>query len=230
MKMRRAVSAISALLLLFTLALEAQNGISKTTHQLHAIRTQDKITIDGSLEDAVWAKAPIEWDFIQRDPIQGADPTERTEMRIAYDDTAIYFAVRLFDKEPRKIVRQLSRRDTYSDADYFTLQLSPNHDRLTGALFEVSAAGVQRDAIISNDVFTDYSWDGVWESAVRVDDEGWSIEMRIPFSQLRFPPNPHQIWGINAARFIHRKNESLWLHMVPKTESGIASRMDDLEG
>ncbi len=130
----------------------------------------------------------------------------------------------------KKIVRQLSRRDNYADADRFTLQLSPNHDRLTGAEFEVSAAGVQRDAIISNDVFTDNSWDGVWESAVRIDDEGWSIEMRIPFSQLRFPGGSHQIWGVNAARFIHRKNETDWLQMVPKKESGTASRMDDLDG
>ena len=74
-------------------------------------------------------------------------------------------------------MRRLSRRDDYADADRLTLQLSPNHDRLTGAQFEISAAGVQRDAIISNDVFTDFSWDGVWESAVRIGDDGWSLEM-----------------------------------------------------
>src|SRR5262249_53963198 len=157
-------------------------------------------------------------------------PSERTELRAVYDDVSIYIGVRLFDREPGKIVRQLSRRDDYADADRFTLQLSPNHDRLTGAQFELSAGGVQRDAIISNDVFMDCSWDGVWESAVRVHDEGWTLEMRIPFSQLRFPPGSHQVWGINAARFIHRKNETVWLQMVPKKESGTASRMDELEG
>ena len=172
----------------------------------------------------------MEFEFTQRDPIEGVDPSERTQIQVAYDDTSVYFAVRLFDKEPQKIVRQLSRRDDNPDADYFILQLSPNHDRLTGALFQVSAAGVQRDAIISNDTFQDQSWDGVWESAVRIDDEGWSLEMRIPFSQLRFPPGERQVWGINAARYIHRKNETVWLQMVGKKESGTASRMDDLEG
>src|SRR5438552_17521808 len=104
--------------------------------------------------------------------MEGQNPSERTEVRILSDDSSIYFGVRLFDAEPQKIVRQLSRRDDYADADRLTIQLSPNHDRLTGVQFEVSAAGVQRDAIISNDVFTDNSWDAVWESAVRVDDEG----------------------------------------------------------
>jgi hypothetical protein len=229
MPLRRVVIGTTALLL-FALTIQAQNGNSKSAHTLHAIRAPEKIIIDGTLNDSAWMNAHAEWDFIDRDPIEGGDPSERTEIRVVYDDTALYLGARLFDKEPQKIVRQLSRRDTYPDADYFILQLSPNHDGLTGALFQVSAAGVQRDAIISNDVFTDYSWDGVWESAVRIDDEGWSLEMRIPFSQLRFPRNAHQVWGINASRFIHRKNESAWLHMVPKKESGIASRMDDLEG
>jgi len=218
------------LLFLSVSGLAAQSGNGKPLHTLHAIRTTEKVVVDGTLNDAAWAKAPVEWDFTQRDPIEGKEPSEKTEIRIVYDDTAIYFGVRLFDHEPQKIVRQFSRRDDFADADRFTLQLSPNRDRLTGAIFEVSAAGVQRDAIISNDVFTDYSWDGVWESAVRINDEGWSLEMRVPFSQLRFPPGGRQVWGINAARYIHRKNETVWLQMVPKKESGTASRMDDLEG
>jgi len=112
----------------------------------------------------------------------------------------------------------------------FTIQLSPYHDGLTGALFQISAAGVQRDAVISNDVYTDYSWEGVWESAVWMDGQGWSAEIRIPFSQLRFPASENHLWGINASRFIHRKNESVWLHPVKKTDSGTASRMDNLDG
>jgi hypothetical protein len=229
MRMRRPVATAALLVVLFALATLAQ-GPKKSAHRLHAYRTSEKITIDGVLNDPAWMKAPLEFDFTQRDPIEGVNPSERTEIQVAYDETSIYFGVRLYDKEPQRIVRQLSRRDDNPDADYFILQLSPNHDRLTGALFQVSAAGVQRDAIISNDTFQDQSWDGVWESAVRIDDEGWSLEMRIPFSQLRFPPGEHQVWGINAARYIHRKNETVWLQMVPKNESGTASRMDDLEG
>jgi hypothetical protein len=230
MLMPKGIRAALAILFLSVLGLRVPTASAKPVHLLRAARVNERIVIDGRLEDAAWVNAPMEWDFTQRDPDEGKEPTERTELRILYDSTSIYFGVRLYDREPQKIVRQLSRRDNYADADRFTIQLSPNHDRLTGAEFEVSAGGVQRDAIISNDTFTDNSWDGVWESAVRIDDEGWTLEVRIPFSQLRFPPGDHQIWGINAARYIHRKNETVWLQLVPKKESGIASRMDDLEG
>ena len=94
----------------------------------------------------------------------------------------------------------------------------------------MSAAGVQRDAAIYDDNFEDDTWDAVWESAVTVDGEGWSVEMRIPFSQLRFPTTPGHAWGVNARRVVHRKNESSWLVLVPKNESGLASRMTGLVG
>src|SRR2546426_763345 len=98
----------------------AQNGSLKPVHTLHAIRAPERITVDGILNDSVWTKAPVERGFIQRDPIEGQEPSERTEIRIVYDDVSIYFGVRLLDREPEKIVRQLSRRDNYSDADCFT--------------------------------------------------------------------------------------------------------------
>ena len=94
----------------------------------------------------------------------------------------------------------------------------------------MSAAGVQRDAAIYDDNFEDDTWDAVWESAVSVDGGGWSVEMRVPFSQLRFPTTPGHAWGVNARRVVHRKNESSWLELVPKNESGLASRMAGLEG
>src|SRR5439155_4819925 len=92
----------------------------------------------------------------------------------------------------------------------------------------VSAAGSQRDSIISNDTNTDSSWDGVWEAAVSIDDEGWSAELRIPLSQLRFLKSDHQTWGFNVERFIYRKNEKDWFELVPKKENGLASRMANL--
>src|SRR6266850_5979232 len=195
-----------------------------------AARASERIVVDGVLEDAVWAVAPAETEFTQRDPDEGKPATERTDLRIAYDEANIYFGVRLLDREPSRIVQRLSRRDDESNADSLTIQLSPFHDGLTGAVFEVSAAGVQRDAIVSNDTNMDYSWDGVWESAVRITVEGWIAEIRIPLSQLRFPASGPQVWGINASRYVQRKNETVWLRLVPKNESGLASRMDDLEG
>jgi hypothetical protein len=227
--MRTSCLALTAALLLFALTARAQ-AVRKPAHVLHAVRTEEKIAIDGVLNDDAWKQVPIELDFTQRDPIEGVAPSERTEIQVAYDDSSLYVGVRMHDNEPKRIVRQLSRRDDNPDADYFLLELSPNHDGLTGVLFQVSAAGAQRDAIISNDNFQDQSWDGVWESAVHIGDDGWSLEMRIPLSQLRYPLGYRQVWGINAARYIHRKNETVWLQMVPKNDTGVASRMDDLDG
>src|SRR3989449_1515942 len=231
MPMGRCTAGIAVFALLISpVSLPAQNGAAKSARTITAVRASEKVILDGVLNDRVWEAALPATEFTQRDPDEGKPATERTELRVAYDDFNIYFGVRLFDTEPQKIVRQLSRRDNYADADTFTIQISPYHDRLTGAVFEVSAAGVQRDAIVSNDVFTDYSWEGVWESSVQVDELGWSLEIRVPFSQLRFPRAERQVWGINAARFIHRKNEPVWLQLVPKTENGLASRRDDLAG
>jgi hypothetical protein len=222
MRVSKRLAAAIFLLLASGSILRAQSSRTPI-HVLHAVRIPGKIIVDGSLDDQSWMNARAEWGFTQRDPTEGVEPSQRTEVLIGYDDVSIYVGVRLFDTEPQKIVQQLSRRDDYADADRFTLQLSPNRDRLTGVQFEVSAAGVQRDAIISNDAFMDYSWDGVWQSAVRIDDEGWSLEMRIPFSQLRFPRGRRQIWGVNAARYIQRNNETDWMIWKGLTASTIAA-------
>jgi hypothetical protein len=195
-----------------------------------AVRAAAPPDIDGRLADAVWSAAPPASGFLQRDPAEGQPATDDTEIRVAYDDHAIYIAARLFDREPRAIVRQLSRRDASVDADALIVYFDPHHDHLTGAQFAVSAAGVQRDALIYNDSFLDSTWDGVWGSAVAIDDDGWTVEMQIPLSQLRFPRAAQYTWGINVQRITQRRNEADWLQLVRKTESGLASRMAHLEG
>jgi hypothetical protein len=197
---------------------------------VEATRAPLPVQVDGRLDDEAWRGVEPFTAFTQRDPDEGAPATERTELRLLYDDDALYVGVRLHDAEPGKIVRRLSRRDENAEADRFSIYLDPRRDRLTGVRFEVSAAGVQNDEIIFNDSWMDDSWDAVWTSAVHHDDQGWSLEMRIPFSELRFLPGDRQTWGVNASRYIQRKNESDWLALVPKTESGLASRMAELTG
>lgn len=195
-----------------------------------ASRATGPIAVDGRLIEEAWSRADVADHFTQRDPAEGQPATERTEIRVLYDDEAIYIAARLFDGHPERIVRRLSNRDDPADADAVSIYLDPRHDRLTGAMFRVSAAGVQADNVISNDTNEDGSWDAVWTSAVTVDAQGWCAELRIPFSQLRFNAAPQQTWGINVERYIHRKNEWVWLELVLKNENGLASRMVPLTG
>jgi hypothetical protein len=225
-------------LLAFAAGMEAGQATGKQdsaarhgdVHLIQAVRSGEPIRVDGHLDDAAWQRAEAASAFRQVDPKEGEPATERTEMRVAFDDEALYVGFRLFDGEPKRIVRRLSRRDDDSDADYVKLYLDPRLDHQTGAIFLVTAAGVQADAVLFNDSWDDSSWDAVWESAVSIDEQGWSAELRIPFSQLRFSSGNAQTWGINAARFIQRKNETDWLELVPKKESGIASRMAHVAG
>ena len=198
--------------------------------EVTATRTSEPPVIDGLLNDECWSLAEPASDFTQRDPDEGMPPTERTEIRILYDDDALYVAARLFDSQPTMVGRRLSNRDADADADRVTIYLDSMHDRLTGAAFGVSASNVQKDTILFNDTFQESSWDAVWHSEVTIDEAGWSAEIRIPLSQLRFPPADRHTWGINVERFIQRKNETVWLEMVPKDAAGLVSRMIDLIG
>jgi hypothetical protein len=229
--MLRRVFVCSAMALMASPAAAGQSAASHgAVPVVQAIRAVTPIVIDGGLDDEVWLKAPPATEFIQRDPDEGKPATERTELRVAYDDDALFVGVRLHDREPARIARQLARRDTEAEADGFWLFLDPHHDHLTGAAFSVSAAGVQGDSTVHNDSWQDNSWDAVWESAVKMDERGWTVEMRLPYSQLRFPAADRHTFGINAMRYIQRRNERAWLVHVPKTESGLASRFGHLEG
>jgi hypothetical protein len=197
---------------------------------VRAARAAGEIRIDGRLDEADWLAAPAVSAFLQRDPEQGEPASEATELRLLYDDHALYAGVRLSESEPGRIARQLSRRDVLPEADSFALLLDPQHDQRTGVLLEVSAAGVQRDAALYDDNFEDVTWDAVWESAVARDESGWWLEIRVPLSQLRFPSLAGHVWGVNARRVVHRKNETAWLALVPKNEGGLVSRMAHLVG
>jgi hypothetical protein len=232
--MRRSVlpthlALAGALLMVHSWPAAAQQA-SSSTAIVTAARTAHPPIIDGHLNEETWSVATPISGFSQRDPDEGKPATEDTEVRILYDDVALYVGARLFDDDPTHLARRLSARDNGFDADWVGIYLDPLHDRLTGAMFRVSAANAQQDMILYNDSWTDSSWDAVWQSEVSVDERGWTAEIRIPLSQLRFTGADQQTWGINVERYVRRKNESSFLRMVPKNESGIASRMVDLAG
>jgi hypothetical protein len=194
------------------------------------MRVSYPILIDGLLSEPVWQNGEGVSDFRQLDPQEGAAPSMRTEVRVAFDDDALYIAALMHDPSPDSILARLSRRDVEVPSDRFTLYLDPYHDRRTGFFFTVNAAGTLSDGTLSNDGWYDYSWDGVWHGHARVDSAGWTAEMRIPYSQLRFERSSQPVWGVNFYRGCPRRNEHVYVAYQPKKESGFVSRFPDLVG
>ena len=195
-----------------------------------AVRTTGHITIDGILDEPVWQGTPSVDQFIQRDPVEGVEPSQKTAVYIAYDDDALYVAARMYDTHPDSIIARLTRRDNYIASDYFIFGLDPYHDKRSGLFFQINAAGTLSDGVLYNDDWSDNSWDAVWEGKARIDDKGWTVEIRIPFSQIGFKNDDHQVWGINIKRFIARNNEEDYIVKIPKNEGAGVSRFIDLVG
>jgi hypothetical protein len=223
-------SCLLGLILVAGPAFASQDAPHGDVPVLRAVRTLHPVNVDGRLTEEAWTRAPVATWLRQRDPQEGAPESERTEVRVLYDGEAVYIGVRLHDREASKIVRRLSRRDESADADRVVVYLDPRHDHLTGVSFELSAAGALSDDALYDDTRSDGTWDAVWAGRVSVDGEGWSAEMRIPFSQLRFAAADSHTWGVNVQRVIRRKNESAWLSLTPKKERGVVSRMAHLTG
>lgn len=191
--------------------------------------------IDGKLDDEVWQKHDWEDGFIQSDPYEGRDPSEKTSFKVLYDDKALYVAIRAFDSQPGTIERRMSRRDQ-SDGDTVTVGIDSMYDHLTAYVFTVNAAGVKSDQILVNDGVTngggdpDMSWDPIWSAATAKDAEGWTAEMRIPFSQLRFGNKTDQVWGFDVKRVLFRKNETSFWQLIPRNASGVVHMFGEMRG
>ena len=204
---------------------------SRAVPTVSATRVDRSPVVDGRLDDPAWQSAVLVSGLVQSDPDEGRAVSESTVVRVVYDGTALYIGARMLDRQPDAIVRLLGRRDVATPSDEFRLMLDTYHDRRTSFLFAVSSSGVQRDAVAGDDGDDfDESWDAVWQSAVTIDSLGWTVEMRIPFSQLRFSKAASQVWGVRFVRWIQRKNELALYPFVAKTESGVASRFAQLVG
>jgi hypothetical protein len=197
---------------------------------VRAVRTTGTISLDGTLSETAWTTAQPVTDFTQREPVEGASATERTEVRILYDDDALYVGARMFDRRPDSVRAQLARRDRIASSDRFVIFLDCYHDRRTGFFFGINAAGTLYDGTLYNDDWDSDTWDGVWEGKTSRDSLGWSAELRIPYSQLRFQRQKTHRWGINFKREIARRNESDYLVRTPSNGSGFVSRFVDLIG
>lgn len=203
--------------------------LKPTAPVLGAVRTEHAPSIDGKLDDEAWQKAPPQTAFTQNFPDEGQPPTERTEMRVLYDDAAVYIAVRCFDAQPDKIVARLTRRDRDIEADKVTVDISSKNDFRTAYHFEVNAAGRQLDGTRSNDTTFSTDWDGIWFSGVTRDAEGWTAEFEIPLIALRYSGETTS-FGFQVRRYLPRRQEVDEWSYVPRSSQGEVSYYGKLEG
>jgi hypothetical protein len=218
--------------LLFFISALIPNVLGKSkgsSKSVQAIKLNSSINFDGILEEAIWNNPPSN-SFTQRDPNEGEPATEQTNVWVAYDDSYIYVAAKLYDSKPDEIDVSLARRDSWHTSDWFTFYVDPYLDRKTGYYFAVNAGGSVRDGIFYNDSWNTDSWDGIWEAKTNIEEDGWTLEMKIPFSQLRFKEGDEMTWGINFRREVKRTKENSYFVMVPKQESGFVSHFASLEG
>ena len=194
----------------------------------HAARVTKPPAIDGDLSDEAWKNAEEITSFTQHDPDDGKPATQKTVVKVVYDNDAIYVGAMMYDTKP--VTTLLGRRDNSLESDWFKIYIDSQHDRLSGAEFWVNPSNVQIDGILYNDIYDDWSWDAVWLSSTKIVPGGWVAEVRIPYSQLRFSDQPAQTWGINFIRSINKNGESDRLVNTPKNENGMVSRFADLVG
>ncbi len=216
-----------------------------------AVRVVKGPVIDGRLDDSVWLAARPIGGFVQHEPFDGREATEQTEVRILFDRGALYIGARLFDRDPGGIIRGETRRDlALKEQDTFMILLDTFRDRQNGFLFATTPAGVEHDGQINKEgeggfggpvgnaptvtgANENVNWDGTWEVRTTIDGQGWSAEFRIPFETLRYGSGKPQVWGLNLARFIRRKNEEDFWSPVPRQHTlfrvSMAGTLEGLE-
>ena len=182
-----------------------------------AVEVNKGPVIDGDvLSDPVWKEAPLVSDFQQTRPDEGEAASERTEVRIVYDQDTLYFGVVCYVTDPRTVIVSDSRRDTsLTDTDSFRIIFDTYRDQQNGFVFGTNPAGLEYDGQVTGGGFN-LNWDGVWQVRARVSEIGWTAEFAIPFRTLRYPSDQTQIFGINFQRNIRSNNEQAFWAPLPR--------------
>jgi len=203
-----------------------------TKKQNSAVRITVAPQIDGKLDDEAWKNVVPAADFVQLRPYNGKEATQKSVVKFIYDDVALYIGAMLYDTAPDSILTYLSRRDEIGASDYFGVYLDPFNDGQTAYGFFVNAAGVQTDmrASDNSDMGEDSNWDAVWHSEVRVNDKGWAVEIKIPYSALRFPKQAVQTWGLNMFRNIQRMRQNTSWNLINLEIMGFVKQQGEMTG
>jgi hypothetical protein len=206
------------------------HGSAVVRPRAEAAQLVGEISMDGRLAEEAWARAPVATGFTQGTPVEGIPAEEETEIRVLIGEDAIYVGARMFESDPSDIVGRLVRRDQEGVYDYVSVSLDPNWDRRTGYYFRVNAANVQVDQYYHDDQRPDRAWNAVWQSEVHHDELGWTAEIRIPLSQLRYESDEEvQTWGVNFGRKRMVSNETSYFSLRSRTRRGFVSQFGTLE-
>ncbi|MEO8234352.1 MAG: DUF5916 domain-containing protein [Flavobacterium sp.] len=198
------------------------NSLTSEKKKLNTIPSDEKVLIDGELDESIWQKAEIATNFVMFEPDNGKPiaQNKKSDVKIVYDNEAIYIGAMLYDNEPNKIMKEITQRDNDGSSDFFGVSINGYNDGQQEFRFYVTAAGVQLDCNSNSQTGEDFSWDAIWESKTKITDKGWIVEMRIPYSALRFSKESVQTWGINFLRQIRRDRQLYtWTHIDNKKGS-----------
>jgi len=222
--------SLLSILIIIASSVFAEGGIDLSRKSFQTNRFEGEAPkIDGRLNDAAWINAEILTDFVQNTPVPNVPGTQKTEVKMIYDDDAVYVAARMYERNPDSIYNFLTERDNFGNADWFIVVFNTYQDGINGDGFGVTPAGVQVDVKYSLDDENN-SWDAVWESATTIDEQGWTAEFRIPYSALRFPETDVQEWGINFGREIRRGRERNWWSNIDPTVDGFFTQAGTVQG
>ena len=225
--------SFSAILFIFFINIsfvQSQDLVEKRIHTAISILDKEKPEIDGQLNEKIWHVGLWETDFIQRQPNENTAPSEQTTFKILFDAKYLYIGLRMYDQAPNSINQRMSRRDGF-EGDWVEVILDGNGDLRSAFSITITAAGVRGDKIISmNGSNEDLFWNPIWSAKTNIDEEGWTAEMKIPFSQLRFGKSQNTTWGLQVRRKYFKQEETSVWQRIPLNASGWVSEFGKLEG
>jgi len=225
-------SHLTAFIFLFSTVIMFGQETSLPKKHLEAIYTNETIIIDGEFNEAIWKEAKAATDFISFDPINGTPAPDnlKSEVKIVYDNNAVYVAATLYDSEPSKILKEIKERDDFGTSDLFGLFINGYNDGQQDFQFYVSAANGQADCNFTSQDGEDYSWNAIWSSKARITDIGWVVEMKIPYAALRFPSTDIQTWGINFFREVRRNRQKYTWNFIDNKIGAFSQQAGILDG
>lgn len=222
------VVGLSVIILCFVQQVLAQN---KPTITATKITNNEYILVDGYLTEEIWFKTEVATNFTQSTPSDGKPASEKTDIRVLYSEDYLYVGAIAYDSSPDSIMTNLFRRDGSESSDWIYVNIDSYNDDRTAFTFAANPLGIQKDIMYYDDTSEDVLWDAIWEAKTKILDNGWSVEFKIPFSQLRFTSNTDvQNWGINFQRRIARKAEISFWARTPRQEYGLVSKFGYLSG